>query len=94
MKELKISPLALKDMQEAAKYYNRQQKGLGRRFETAIRQTFARIQEMPHAASISHLDIRYKVMDDFPFIITYRFDSAAIFIARIFHTHQNPESLL
>jgi plasmid stabilization system protein ParE len=90
---LKIAPKALKDIQQAADYYRQQQKGLAKRFTDKAYQTIKQIARMPEAASISHGDIRYKVMETYPFIITYRFDDSAINILRVFNTHQDPDTL-
>lgn len=92
-RKLKISPKALADIQNAVDYYNEQQKGLGKRFADYTYKTIRKIEKMPQAASLSHKDVRYKVMPDFPFIITYRFNDTTIDIARVFNTALNPDSL-
>jgi hypothetical protein len=74
-------------------YYNKQQKGLGKRFSETINNTILKIQELPQSASIAFDTVRYKVVGNYPYIITYEYDRDAIFILRIFNTHQHPESL-
>lgn len=93
MLKVKVSPTAEQDLNEGAKYYNRQQPGLGRRFEKVVKQAFSRIAQMPQAASFSHSDIRYKVMTDFPVIITYKFDDKTVYIIRVFNTSLHPGRL-
>ncbi|KAA5532534.1 hypothetical protein F0919_17270 [Taibaiella lutea] len=53
MLRIRVSPITEQDLQEGAKYYNRQQPGLGKRFEEAVKQTFDKILRIPQAASIS-----------------------------------------
>ena len=93
IRKLKISPKALSDIQDAIGYYNQQQKGLGKRFADTAYDTVKQIGKMPQAASISHADIRYKVMQSFPFIITYRFDDGTLDITRVFNTYADPDKL-
>lgn len=93
MLKLSTSEDARLDLQDAVVYYNRQQAGLGRRFEKIIKQSFKRIQQMPQAASFVYDTIRYKVVDKFPFIITYEETGDTIVILRVFNELQNPQKL-
>ncbi len=90
---IKVTPTALKDIQVGIDYYNKQQKGLGIRFFETINNTMLKIQELPQSASIAFDTVRYKVVGNYPYIITYEYDKDTIFILRIFNTHQQPESL-
>lgn len=92
-RKIKISPAALKDIQTGADYYNSKQKGLGKRFVNTAHDTFIKISDMPEAASISHDDVRYKIMDKFPYIVIYTFDEHLIYIFRVFHTSLDPAAL-
>lgn len=92
-RKIKISPKALADIQQAIDYYNLQQSGLGKKFADCAYDTVNKIKKMPQAASLSHNDVRYKVMSTFPFIITYRFNDTTIDIARVFNTALNSETL-
>jgi hypothetical protein len=75
-------------MHTGVQYYNVQQKGLGNRFKSVINATFSNIKKMPLAASIAYDDVRYKVVDKFPFIILYQIRGNKILIARVFNTYQ------
>lgn len=48
---LTLTPAAYSDIQKGFRYYNSQQKGLGRRFESAVKDAFEKIKKMPLAAS-------------------------------------------
>lgn len=93
MLKLGVSADALLDLQEAVLYYNRQQAGLGKKFEKIIKECFLRIQQMPQAASFVYDTVRYKVVDKFPFIITYEETGNEVIILRVFNELQNPEKL-
>src|SRR5690606_4708806 len=92
-KIISITPKALEDLQQAIDYYNEQLQGLGIRFEGNVNDTFGKIQKMPKAASFAYDTVRYKVVEDFPFIITYEELDNLIAILRIFNTHQQPKKL-
>ncbi len=92
-RSIKITPAAINDIQAAIDYYNKLQIGLGKRFSESIHTAFYKIQEMPQSASIAFDSIRYKVVNSFPFIITYEYDNQHIFILRIFNTHQHLDNL-
>ncbi len=85
---IKITPRALADLDGGVDFYNEQQKGLGSKFSTVIKGTFIKIKEMPFAASISYDDVRYKVVDKFPYLILYRLVGNSVHVLRVFNTHQ------
>jgi len=87
---LKITPKARDDMQRSIDYYNDQQKGLGKRFASVIKETMASIKKMPLAASLIYEGERYKVVAKFPYVIFYRITGNVILVSRVFNTHQQP----
>jgi len=92
-KIISITPKALEDLQQAIDYYNEQLSGLGIRFENKVNDTFGKIQQMPQVASFAYDTVRYKVVEDFPFIITYEELETSIAVLRIFNTHQDSNKL-
>lgn len=93
-KIISITPKALEDLQQAIDYYNEQLQGMGIRFEDNVNDTFGKIQKMPEAASFAYDTVRYKIVEDFPFIITYEELETSIAILRIFNTHQDDDKML
>ena len=88
---IKITPVALSDLQRGINYYQEQQPGLGKRFASIIEKALDKIQLMPLSSSIAYDDIRYKVIDKFPYVILYKVDANAISILRVFNTHMQPD---
>ena len=43
--QIKLTPTALNDLQNAIYYYNNQQKGLGKSFDTAIKRMLTQIKK-------------------------------------------------
>ena len=85
---LKITPRAASDIRYGIDYYNGQQKKLGARFGSVINDTLTSIKKMPLVASIAYGDMRYKVVDKFPYVILYTIQGNSISIIRVFNTYQ------
>jgi hypothetical protein len=89
-RKIKVYSLAFRDIENGVTYYQVQQNGLGKRFEKQVNATFKKIQKFPFAASLAYENVRYKIVEHFPYIILYEFDEVNIYILRIFNTHQEP----
>jgi plasmid stabilization system protein ParE len=89
-----ILPLAKKDIQEAAKWYNSKQKGLGKRFTSEIRQNINLLKQNPHSCAARYNDIRTSVLSIFPFIAYYIVDEQQklIVISAVLHTSRHPDT--
>lgn len=94
MLSIKLTASAREDLQEGSRYYNRQQSGLGRKFEARVKKAFQKIGKMPQSASFAFDEVRYKIVEKFPFIITYVFDERCVIILRVFNTHLDPDGLV
>lgn len=88
-----ILPAAKEDIKEAAKWYNKQQKGLGLRFTTQIREKVNIILENPYAYSIRYAEIRTASVNCFPFLIHFSIDESRriLLISAVFHISRNPD---
>ena len=88
---IKITPTAFNDLQNSIDYYNKQQKGLGKKFNTAIQNAFTQLKRVPASGSFMYDNVRYRVISKFPYIILYELtahDTIAVY--RVFNTSQNP----
>ena len=88
--KIKLSPKALDDIRNGAVYYNEQQKGLGKSFKVVINKTLDEVREMPLSASIVYEDVRYKVVENFPYIILYKIKGNVISVSTVFNIHLRP----
>jgi len=88
-----ILPLAKEDIQEAAKWYNKQQKGLGKRFTAEVRENVHFIMQNPKALNIRYKNVRTTVLNIFPFMVHYTIDekNKTIIVSAVLHTSRNPE---
>jgi len=87
---IKLTPTAFNDLQKAIDYYNEQQKGLGKKFDRAVREIFAQVQKVPKSGSFMYDSVRFRVLKQFPFIILYEFvENKTIIIYRVFNSSLN-----
>jgi plasmid stabilization system protein ParE len=87
-----ILPLAKEDIREAAKWYNKQQNGLGKRFTSEVSEKVHFIRQNPKAANIRYNSVRTAVLNVFPFMIHYTIDekNKTIIVSAVLHTSRNP----
>ncbi len=89
----KILPLAKKDIQEAAIWYNQRRKGLGKTFTKEVREKVKFICQNPHASNIRYGLVRTTILSVFPYMIHYSVDdeNKTVIISAILHTSRNPK---
>ncbi|HRO43151.1 MAG TPA: type II toxin-antitoxin system RelE/ParE family toxin [Flavipsychrobacter sp.] len=85
-------PLAEEEFRNSFRYYEQQLPGLGLRFEKEVEYNLERISEKPESFGFDFGTYRKVALDNFPFVIVYRFDQVKhmIYIASIHHTKRNP----
>lgn len=88
-----ILPLAKKDINEAAQWYQTKQHGLGKRFTGEVRNKVSFIERNPKACVKKYDNVRTAVLNNFPFLIHYTIDEIKDFIviSAILHTSRNPK---
>ncbi|MBE9469609.1 MAG: type II toxin-antitoxin system RelE/ParE family toxin [Bacteroidetes bacterium] len=90
-----ILPLAKEDIREAALWYNKQQKELGKKFTTEVRENVHFIRQNPKASNVRYKNVRTTVLNVFPFMIHYTIGEKdkIIIISAVLHTSRNPQLL-
>lgn len=88
-----ILPLAKEDIRDAARWYNKQSHGLGKRFTSEVRDSIKFIKQNPTACSIRYDEVRTVVLRVFPFMIHYTVDEAnkTVIISAVLHTSRDPK---
>lgn len=88
-----ILPLAKEDIREAARWYNKQSPGLGKRFTTEVRESVRFIRQNPTACNIRYDKVRTVVLKVFPFMIHYTINEASksVVISAVLHTSRDPK---
>ena len=89
-----ISIYAKTDLSDALKWYEKQQKGLGKRFLNEMKEAFDVICENPTGFQVRYDDYRIHFTKIFPYGIHYQYitDRNEIHIKAVFHTSLNPRN--
>ncbi len=88
-----ILPLAKEDIREAALWYNKQQKGLGKRFTAEVREKVHFIRLNPKASNVRYNSVRTAVLNVFPFMVHFTIDekNKTVIVSAVLHTSRDPE---
>lgn len=89
----RLHPLIRQDYDEAYKWYEDQQKGLGERFIKAVRHTIEQIILHPETyGSRSNKKFREAKVDYFPYLVVYKINrqEKILYISSIHHTKKHP----
>ena len=88
-----ILPLAKEDIREAALWYNKQSKGLGKRFTTEVQKKVHFIKQNPKASNIRYDMVRTAVLNIFPLMIHYTVDEGnkKVIVSAVLHTSRDPK---
>lgn len=81
---------AEQEMIEAARYYDAQARGLGRKFLLEIQRVTDDIAQKPAASPILENEIRRRLIRRFPNGILYRVEQDQILIIAIINLHRKP----
>jgi hypothetical protein len=76
---LLVNPRAVDDIQHSIDYYNRQKKGLGRRFHDDVKETFSMIRTTP-GYQVRYDNVRCCPLDIFPYMVHYTFEENTIIV--------------
>ena len=88
-----ILPLAKEDIREAARWYNKQQEGLDKKFTAEVRERVHFIRQNPKASNIRYNSVRTTVLNVFPFMVHYTLDenNKTVIISAVLHTSRDPK---
>ncbi len=86
--ELLVRGRAKADIRRAAKWYDRQKKGLGQRFVAEVDAALGRIEANPEQYQLVHRNIRHAITLDFPYGVFYRVRSDKISVFAVAHLHR------
>jgi len=87
--ELLVRGRAKADIRRAAKWYERQKEGLGKRFVAEVDAALERIEANPEQCQIVHRNIRHAITRDFPYGVFYRIRGNKISVFAVVHLHRD-----
>ncbi len=90
--KIKISSEALSDIRNAALWYDKQQPGLGIRFQKTAKQRINLLKRRPETYAIRYLDVHCMLVKKFPFLIHFTIDekTSIVEVFAVFHTSRSP----
>jgi plasmid stabilization system protein ParE len=83
--ELLLRGRAKTDIRRAAKWYERQRKGLGKDFVAEVDAALGIIEANPEQYEIVHREIRHAILRRFPYGVFYRIRSTKISVFAVMH---------
>jgi plasmid stabilization system protein ParE len=83
--ELLLRGRAKADIRRAAKWYERQRKGLGKDFVAEVDAALGLIEANPQHYEIVHREIRHAILRRFPYGVFYRIRSTKISVFAVMH---------
>ena len=88
---IRLDDRAINEADEAYRYYEEKQAGLGDRFKDELNECMHYIQNNPYQFKKVKGQIREAVIKTFPYIIVYKVVKEIIIVGAVFHTSQNPK---
>jgi toxin ParE1/3/4 len=87
-----LDPRAIEDIQESIDFYEDQEPGLGKRFESLLHHHLTTISKSPYF-QVRYDDVHCLPLKKFPHMIHYTIDreKKIIQVMAVFHTSLNPE---
>jgi hypothetical protein len=90
LKPIRFHPEALAEFAEAARFYERQQKGLGLRFIDAFEGALSRLKRNSNLFRTVEGDVRKCRLMRFPYGVLFRERANATEIVALMHLHREP----
>ena len=88
---VRVRPRARKDIEEASRWYESQQSGLGNEFVDEVQSAFSKIGENPSSYPEIHRATRRTLLQRFPFSVFYRASSESVIIVAVIHSSRHPQ---
>ncbi|QKJ31513.1 type II toxin-antitoxin system RelE/ParE family toxin [Mucilaginibacter mali] len=91
--DVKLSLVAIKELEESSDWYEGEAIGLGKRFVEAVKETLIHISLHPEAYQKGRGNRREAVVNIFPYLIVYDYRARTneVYILHVFHTSRNPK---
>jgi plasmid stabilization system protein ParE len=93
MKKSVLSPCALCDADDAMRWYDSSEPGLGSEFVRALEECLSRIEANPELYRVFHPPYRKALMRRFPFQVVYEVREDCLWILAVYHAKRDPGHL-
>ncbi len=86
-----LQPDAEMDIEDAANWYEFQQKGLGGGFLDEMLRAFKKIADNPFIYAVVYRETRRALIRRFPFAVYYRIEEDSIIVIAVMHGSRHPK---
>lgn len=93
MKKAALSPCALCDADEAMRWYDSREHGLGAEFVKALDECIGQIERHPDLFRVFSPPYRKVLMRRFPFQVVYEIREDCLWVLAVYHAKRDPEQL-
>ena len=83
--------IAQQELEDAIRYYELENSGLGYEFREEVRKGALRVAEFPHAWSIERGDVRSCLLHRFPYKLMYSVEEDHILVIAVANQHRMPD---
>jgi plasmid stabilization system protein ParE len=80
------------ELDQAYRWYESQEVGLGDDFLEQVQDTLRRISQLPESYPAVYRDVRRAVVRRFPYSIYYRIVSSRVIVTAVLHGRRNPKA--
>jgi hypothetical protein len=87
-----LTTRAIQEIQDTVFYYNSKRKGLGKRFYNDLKKQIASVKLFPYSRAIRYDDIRFAMLDKFPYAAHYNIEGNSVIIHGVLSFHQDPDT--
>ena len=88
---IRVRPEAAQDLEDAAGWYEEQNRGLGHEFLEEVRRSLQRVAEQPELYPSLHRNTRRALTHRFPFGVFYRVEVDSIVVVAVMHGSRDPQ---
>ncbi len=89
--DVRVRLRARRDIEEASRWYETQQTGLGNDFLDEVQHAFSRIAENPLAYPVVHRETHRALVQRFPFGIFYQISGGIAVVVAVMHSSRHPK---
>ena len=87
---ISFHPLAERELNDAAQYYELESPGLGAAFLTEVEDSCTRITEYPESAPVVRGTIRRRLLRRFPYALLYGIHGSAVRVVAVMNLKRRP----
>jgi plasmid stabilization system protein ParE len=90
VRSVEFHPDAQREFISAARFYERQEEGLGLEFIATVQRAYDQLPESPAAGAPFGRQLRRLLIPKFPYGLLYRVEPERIYVIAVMHLHRRP----